>query len=59
LAKLVVVPHYPYLLLKITGPNGVLSFQGDLKSSYDCDTKAVQIAARAQAYEAQEIANLV
>ena len=40
-------PHYAYLLLKMLGPNGVLTFQGDLKQSYDYDTKAVQIAAKA------------
>jgi capsular polysaccharide biosynthesis protein len=43
----------------MSGPNGVLFFQRDLKCSNDCDTEAVQIAARAQqAYEAQEITNL-
>ncbi|XP_066347949.1 uncharacterized protein [Miscanthus floridulus] len=53
LAKFMDVPHYLYLLLKMSGPNGVLSFRGDLKRSYDCDTGAVQIVARAQqAYEA-------
>ena len=41
LAKFMVVPHYPYLLLKMLCPNGVLSFQGDLKRSYDRDTEAV------------------
>jgi hypothetical protein len=47
------VPHYPYLLLKMPGPNGVLFFRGDLKHSCDCDTEAIQIVARAQqAYEA-------
>ena len=41
------------------GPNGVLSFQGDLKHSYDSDTKVVKIVARTQqAYEAQENANI-
>jgi hypothetical protein len=53
LAKFTSAPHYPYLLLKMSGPNGVLFFQGDLKRSYDYDTEAVQIVARAQqAYEA-------
>jgi len=53
------IPHYTYLLFKMLGPNGILSFQGDLKRSYDRDTEAVQIAARTQqAYEAQEIANI-
>ncbi|XP_066377791.1 uncharacterized protein [Miscanthus floridulus] len=59
LAKFMAVPHYLYLLLMMSGPNGVLSFRGDLKCSYDCDTEAVQIIARMQqAYEAQEIANI-
>jgi hypothetical protein len=59
LAKFMAFPHYPYLLLKMLGPNGVLSFRGDLKRSYDYDMEAVQITAREeQAYEAQEIANL-
>jgi hypothetical protein len=54
-----VVPHYPYLLLKMPGPKGILSFQGDLKRSYDCDTEAVQIVAKAQFdLEVQEIAKL-
>jgi hypothetical protein len=36
-----------------------LSFRGDLKRFHDCDTKAMQIVAKAQqAFEAQEIANL-
>ena len=53
------IPHFSYLLLKMPGPNGVLSFQGDLKRSYDYDTEAVQIAAKAQqAFEAHEIVNL-
>ena len=42
----------------MSGPNGVLSFRGDLKRSYDCDMEAAQIAARTQqVYEAQEITN--
>ena len=59
LAKFMAVPHYPYLLLKMLGPNVVLSFRGDLKRSYHYNTKAIQIAARTQqVYEAQEIANI-
>ena len=26
LAKFMAIPHYPYLLLKMPGPNGILSF---------------------------------
>jgi hypothetical protein len=59
LAKFLAVPHYPYLLLKMPGPNGVLSFRGDLKRSYGCDAQAIKIASRVQAdLEREEIATL-
>jgi hypothetical protein len=38
IAKFMVVPHYTYLVLKMPSPAGVLSLQGDLKISFDCDT---------------------
>jgi hypothetical protein len=37
LAKFMAIPHYPYLLLKMPGPNSVLSLRGDLKRAFDCD----------------------
>ena len=43
------IPHYPYLLLKMLGPNGALSLRGDLKRAFDCDVQAIQIVAKAQA----------
>jgi hypothetical protein len=45
IAKFMVVPHYTYLVLKLPSPAGVLSVQGDLKISFDCDTEAVELAA--------------
>jgi hypothetical protein len=42
------VPHYTYLVLKMPSPTGVLSLQGDLKISFDCDTEAVELAATNQ-----------
>jgi hypothetical protein len=39
-----VVPHYTYLVLKMPSPTGVLTLQGDLKISFDCDTEAVELA---------------
>jgi hypothetical protein len=42
------VPHYTYLVLKMPSPAGVLSLQGDLKISFDCDTEAVELAANNQ-----------
>jgi hypothetical protein len=42
------VPHYTYLVLKMPSPAGVLSLQGDLKISFDCDTEAEELAATNQ-----------
>jgi hypothetical protein len=33
-----------YLLLKIPGRSGILTFRGDLKKSYDCNQEAIQYA---------------
>jgi hypothetical protein len=48
IAKFMAVPHYTYLVLKMPSPAGVLSLQGDLKISFDCDTDAVELAATNQ-----------
>jgi hypothetical protein len=48
IAKFMEVPHYTYLVLKMSSPAGVLSLQGDLKISFDCDTEAVELAATNQ-----------
>jgi hypothetical protein len=37
-----------YLLRKMPSPAGVLSLQGDLKISFDCNTEAVELAATNQ-----------
>jgi hypothetical protein len=31
LAKFMAIPHYAYLVLKMSGPNGVVSIKGDVK----------------------------
>jgi hypothetical protein len=43
--KFMAVPHYVYLLLKMPGKIGVLTFRDDLKKSYDCDQEAIEDAA--------------
>jgi hypothetical protein len=48
IAMFMAVPHYTYLVLKMPSPAGVLSLQGDLKISFDCDTEAVELAATNQ-----------
>jgi hypothetical protein len=48
------IPHYPYLLLKMPGPHGILFLRDDLKRAFDCDIQAIQIAAKAQAADGRE-----
>jgi hypothetical protein len=45
------VPHYVYLLLKMPGKIGVLTFCGDLKKSYDCDQEEIEYAATSRVPE--------
>ena len=44
LTKFMAIPNYTYLVLKMLGPNGVLSLKGDLQKSYECDNAAVALA---------------
>jgi hypothetical protein len=48
IARFMAVPHHTYLVLKMQSPAGVLSLQADLKISFDCDTKSVELAATNQ-----------
>jgi hypothetical protein len=48
ISKFMAVPHYTYLVLKMPSPVRVLTLQRDLKISFDCDTKAVELAATNQ-----------
>jgi hypothetical protein len=52
IAKFMAVPHYTYLVLKMPSPVGVLSLQGDLKISFDCDIEVVELAATNQVHNA-------
>jgi hypothetical protein len=48
LGKFMEIPHYVYLVLKMSSPARVLTLQGGLKISYDCDSEAVELAATNQ-----------
>jgi hypothetical protein len=48
IAKFMAVPYYTYLVLKMRSPVGVLTLQGDLRISHDCETEAVEIASTNQ-----------
>jgi hypothetical protein len=42
LTKFMVVPHRVYLLLKMPGKIGVLTFRGNLKKSYNYGQEAIE-----------------
>jgi hypothetical protein len=44
LTKFMAIPHYTYLVLKMPGPNGVISVKGDVKRAYDCDRESYEMA---------------
>ena len=44
LAKFMAVPHYVYLLLKMPGKTGVLTFSGDPQKSFECEKEAITYA---------------
>jgi hypothetical protein len=37
LTKFMAIPYYTYLVLKMSGPRGVISIIGGIKRAYDCD----------------------
>jgi hypothetical protein len=44
LTKFLVIPHYAYLVLKMSGPNRVISIKGDIKHGYDYDKESCEMA---------------
>jgi hypothetical protein len=49
LTKFMAIPHYTYLVLKMSGPQGVISVKGDVKQAYKCDQESRQQASTLQA----------
>jgi hypothetical protein len=46
LSKIMVIPHYAYLALKMPGPCGVISIKGDIKWAFDCDRESCETTDR-------------
>lgn len=43
-AKFIAILYYPYLTLKMPGPNGVLTFRTDIKTAYACNVHSCELA---------------
>jgi hypothetical protein len=54
--KFIAIPHYAYLVLKISGPHNVISIRGDIKRAYDCDMESYEMTDRLTMFiELQEL----
>src|SRR5438105_3655978 len=43
------VPHYTYMIMKLPGPNDIISLRGDVHRSYSCDQESCTLAENMQA----------
>jgi hypothetical protein len=44
LTKLMAVPHYAYMILKVPGPAGVFAVRGNLSTSFECERESLATA---------------
>ena len=40
--KFMVVPHYAYLKMKMSGPKGIITISRDPQNAYQCDLLAIK-----------------
>jgi hypothetical protein len=38
------IPHYPYMILKMTGPQGIITVHADFQGAVECFRGAIQTA---------------
>ncbi|CAN6203714.1 unnamed protein product [Urochloa humidicola] len=43
LARFMAIPNHTYRVMKMPTPRGVLSIRGDIKTSFECDGKAIRL----------------
>jgi hypothetical protein len=44
LAKFMAIPHYPYMILKMPGPQGIITVRADFQGAAECFWGAIQTA---------------
>jgi hypothetical protein len=52
LARFMAIPHYTYLVLNMSTPRGVLTVDGDLIISFNCDNEALEISTANACFDA-------
>jgi hypothetical protein len=48
LAKFMVIPHYSYMILKMLGPQGIITVRADFQGTVECFRGAIQAALTAE-----------
>jgi hypothetical protein len=46
LSKFMAIPHYAYMVLKMSGPHRVISISGDIKHAYDYHRESCEMTSR-------------
>ena len=54
LTNFMAVPHYTYMIMKLPGPNGIITLRGDARRSYSCDQESCTLAENFQAKAVQD-----
>jgi len=49
LTKFMAIPYYTYMMLKLSGPNDIITMRGDVRWSYSCDQESCTLAENVQA----------
>ena len=49
LAKFMAVLHYTYMMMKLPGPNGIITLRGEVCRSHNCDQESCTLAENIQA----------
>jgi hypothetical protein len=44
MAKFMAIPHYPYMILKMPGPQGIIIVHADFQDAAECFWGAIQMA---------------
>ena len=42
------ISHYTYMIIKLPGPNGIITLRGDARRSYSCDQESYNLAENLQ-----------
>jgi hypothetical protein len=48
LTKFIAIPHYPYMILKVPGPQGIITVHADFQGAAECFRGAIQTALTAR-----------